>query len=82
MCRKNVYLTLFAGKTFITADRSTMSRNMALDLMLRTLMNSREFRETDKNWEAVAKLIPGSTSQQVSTEILFFDQGSVRISFI
>lgn len=57
-------MTLFAGKTFITADRSTMSRNMALDLMLRTLMNSREFRETDKNWEAVAKLIPGSTSQQ------------------
>ena len=43
-----------------------MSQNMALDLMLRTLMNSPEFREAEnKNWDAVAKLIPGSTSQQV-----------------
>lgn len=38
---------------------------MALDLMLRTLMNSPEFREAEnKNWEVVAKLIPGTTSQQ------------------
>lgn len=42
-----------------------MSQNVALDLMLRTLMNSPEFRDADnKNWEVVAKLIPGSTSQQ------------------
>lgn len=42
-----------------------MSHNLALDLMLRTLMNSPDFRDAEnKNWEAVAKLIPGSTSQQ------------------
>lgn len=34
--------------------------------MLRTLMSSLEFRESEnKNWEGVAKLIPGSSAQQV-----------------
>lgn len=38
---------------------------MALDLILRTLMNSPDFREAEnKNWEVVAKLVPGSTSHQ------------------
>lgn len=42
------------------------SENMALDLILRTLMNSPDFREAEnKNWEVVAKIVPGSTSQQV-----------------
>ncbi|KAL9981392.1 hypothetical protein ACROYT_G010092 [Oculina patagonica] len=42
-----------------------MSQNLAVDLMLRTLMNSPEFRESEnKNWEGVAKLVPGSTPQQ------------------
>lgn len=43
-----------------------MAQNLAVDLMLRTLMNSPEFRESEnKNWEGVAKLIPGSSAQQV-----------------
>ena len=42
------------------------SENMALDLILRTLMNSPDFREAEnKNWEVVAKLVPGFTSHQV-----------------
>ena len=42
------------------------AENMALDLILRTLMNSPDFREAEnKNWEVVAKIVPGSTSQQV-----------------
>ncbi|XP_020894442.1 uncharacterized protein KIAA1841, partial [Exaiptasia diaphana] len=37
----------------------------AVDLILKTLMCSKEFCEADdKNWDAVAKLIPGSTAQQ------------------
>lgn len=43
-----------------------MAQNLAVDLMLRTLMSSLEFRESEKkNWEGVAKLIPGSSAQQV-----------------
>ncbi|RMX59635.1 hypothetical protein pdam_00010483 [Pocillopora damicornis] len=42
-----------------------MAQNLAVDLMLRTLMSSLEFRESEnKNWEGVAKLIPGSSAQQ------------------
>lgn len=38
----------------------------AVDVILKTLMCSREFRESnDKNWDAVAQLIPGSTPKQV-----------------
>ncbi|XP_002737594.3 SANT and BTB domain regulator of class switch recombination-like, partial [Saccoglossus kowalevskii] len=40
-------------------------RAVALDLMLRTFMNSSEFNEMlNKNWEAIAKLIPGTTAKQ------------------
>lgn len=47
-----------------------MVRNMALDLVLRTLMSSPEFNETgDKNWSAVARLVPGTTSQEVSLTV-------------
>jgi hypothetical protein len=42
-------------------------QNMALDLILRTFMNSKEFNEMpQKNWDAVARLIPGTTPRQVS----------------
>ena len=41
--------------------------NMALDLVLRTLMSSSEFCETkDKNWVALAALIPQTSAQQVN----------------
>ncbi|XP_070572412.1 SANT and BTB domain regulator of class switch recombination-like [Ptychodera flava] len=41
------------------------SRAVALDLMLRTFMNSSEFNDMhNKNWEAIAKLIPGTTAKQ------------------
>lgn len=43
----------------------------AVDLILKTLMRSKEFSDAeDKNWEAVAKLIPGATSQQVTWQKL------------
>lgn len=61
-----------------------MSCNMALDLMLRTLMNSSEFREAEsKNWEAVSKLIPGSTSQQCAKrwKEIQHSQGAFGASF-
>ena len=42
------------------------SRTVALDLMLRTFMNSSEFNDIqNKNWDAIAKLIPGTTPQEV-----------------
>ena len=43
-----------------------VSENMALDLVLRALMNSREFCETkEKNWGVLAALIPQTSAQQV-----------------
>ena len=55
----------FIFSNYITSIRMS-SENMALDLILRTLMNSPDFRKAEnKNWEAVAKLVPGSTSDQV-----------------
>ena len=42
------------------------SRAVALDLMLRTFMNSAEFHPSNpKIWENIAKLVPGTTPQQV-----------------
>lgn len=47
-------------------SRSSATRAVTLDLMLRTFMNSTEFvRMEPKNWEAVARLIPGTTAKQV-----------------
>ncbi|XP_022085885.1 uncharacterized protein KIAA1841 homolog [Acanthaster planci] len=45
--------------------RDSPSRAVALDLMLRTFMNSSDFNNMQsKNWEAIAKLIPGTTPQE------------------
>ena len=42
------------------------SRLVTLDLMLRTFMNSVEFtRMEPKNWDAVARLVPGTTAREV-----------------
>lgn len=42
------------------------SRTVALDLMLRTFMNSADFHVSNpKIWENIAKLVPGTTPQQV-----------------
>ena len=39
----------------------------ALDLMIKSLMASKEFNEqANKNWEAICRLIPGTTVKQVS----------------
>lgn len=47
-------------------NRSEASKNLALDVMLRTFMNSTEFQSLKfKNWDSVAKLIPGVTAKQV-----------------
>ena len=41
-------------------------RMAALDLMIKSLMASREFNEQpNKNWEAICRLIPGTTVKQV-----------------
>ncbi|XP_071946581.1 SANT and BTB domain regulator of class switch recombination-like isoform X2 [Antedon mediterranea] len=45
--------------------RDSPSRMVALDLMLRTFMNSTEFNDIQsKNWDAIAKLIPGTTPRE------------------
>ncbi|XP_071497150.1 SANT and BTB domain regulator of class switch recombination-like [Diadema antillarum] len=45
--------------------REDPSRAVALDLMLRTFMNSSEFNDMQpKNWDAIAKLIPGTMPQE------------------
>ena len=41
------------------------SRAVALDVMLRTCLNSSEFQSSPKNWENIARLVPGTTPQQV-----------------
>ncbi len=42
------------------------SRAVALDLMLRTFMNSADFHTSNpKIWDNIAKLVPGTTPQQV-----------------
>ena len=47
------------------------SRAVALDLMLRTFMNSAEFHPSNpKIWDNIAKLVPGTTPQQVCVEII------------
>lgn len=49
-------------------NRGETSKNLALDIMLRTFMNSTEFQNLRfKNWDSVAKLIPGITAKQVKT---------------
>ena len=47
-------------------SRNEASKALALDIMLRTFMNSTEFQNLKfKNWESIAKLIPGTTAKQV-----------------
>ncbi|XP_071790076.1 SANT and BTB domain regulator of class switch recombination-like isoform X1 [Asterias amurensis] len=47
--------------------RDSPSRAVALDLILRTFMNSSDFNNMQsKNWDAISKLIPGSTPQECS----------------
>lgn len=44
------------------------SRAVALDLVLRTFMNSADFQVSNpKIWENISKIVPGTTPQQVST---------------
>lgn len=50
--------------------RSEASKNLALDVMLRTFMNSTEFQNLKfKNWDSVAKLVPGITARQVKRSL-------------
>ena len=43
------------------------ARMAALDLMLKSLMASREFNEqANKNWEPICRMIPGTTVKQAS----------------
>ena len=58
---------ILAGESWENMKRKeNPSRTVALDLMLRTFMNSSEFNDIqNKNWDAIAKLIPGTTTQEV-----------------
>ena len=41
---------------------------MALELILRSLLNSKKFINStseEKDWQAISKLVPGTTSKQV-----------------
>jgi len=41
-------------------------QGVALDLILKTLISTQDFNEIQtKNWEAIARLIPGTTPGQV-----------------
>ena len=52
------------------------SQAVALDLILRTFMNFSEFNDIqNKNWETIAKLIPGTTPQEVIERSLFMPGG-------
>lgn len=46
---------------------TSRSSSVALDLMLRTFMNSTEFQSSNPRvWENISKLVPGTTPQQVN----------------
>ncbi|KAJ8042759.1 hypothetical protein HOLleu_09606 [Holothuria leucospilota] len=45
--------------------RDNPSRQVAIDLILRTFMNTSGFTEMEpKNWDAISRLIPGSSAQE------------------
>lgn len=53
-------------------------RAVALDLMLRTFMNSPDFQPNNiRMWEGIAKLVPGVTTQQV----VYIMVGLISLSF-
>ena len=57
------------------------SRAVALDLMLRTFMNSADFHPSNpKIWENIAKLVPGTTPQQVRQYCLNFRLNQVILA--
>ena len=59
-------------------------RAVALDLMLRTFMNSPDFQPYNpKMWDGIAKMIPGISPQQVSLQhaLLLFSYVSRSLPF-
>ena len=61
-------------KSAMQQNRSETSKNLALDIMLRTFMNSTEFQSLKfKNWDSVAKLVPGITAKQVKKIVSWRD---------
>ena len=57
------------------------SQAVALDLMLRTFMNSSEFNDIqNKNWDTIAKLIPSATTQEVRELITIYSGGGDILS--
>ena len=47
--------------------RTTNNTPLALDLMLKCLVDSAQFNALEtKNWESLCRLVPGTTAQQVS----------------
>lgn len=55
------------GSMAYPSRNGAASRAIALDLMLRTFMNSPDFQPYNPRvWDSVAKLVPGTTAQQVS----------------
>lgn len=51
---------------FIPRNSGSAHKAVTLDLMLRTFMNSPDFQPNNpKMWEGIARLVPGTTAQQV-----------------
>ena len=70
-----IYTNNMAYSSTSTSSHSSSSRSggaahraVALDLMLRTFMNSPEFQPYNpRMWEGISKLVPGTTPHQVSS---------------
>ena len=71
----HIYTNNMAYSSTSTSSHSSSSRSggaahraVALDLMLRTFMNSPEFQPYNpRMWEGISKLVPGTTPHQVSS---------------
>ncbi len=54
-----------SGMAFVSRGGAT-HKAITLDLMLRTFMNSPDFQpQNPRMWEGIARLVPGTTPQQV-----------------
>lgn len=49
----------------------TSRAGVALDLILKTLISSQDFNDIQsKNWEAISRLVPGTTAGMVNISVI------------
>lgn len=57
---------MFDESKYIMATQN-QAQNMALDLMLKTLIASSQFNEqSEKNWTTISRAVPGTTPREVN----------------